>query len=80
MAEPTAVSPHQHFHDRASAHDPAVIKVMSFQRDDPKEWSGQTLLTADLIANAYTVVTEGLERTCDHLRVPHAGDARADTA
>ncbi len=73
-------SPHQHFHDRASAHDPAVIKVMSFQRDDPKEWSGQTLLTADLIANAYTVVTEGLERTCDHLRVPHAGDARADTA
>ena len=68
-------SPHQNFHDRASAHDPAVIRVMSFQRDDLKEWSGQTLLTADLIANAYTVVTEGLERICDHLRVPHAGDA-----
>jgi hypothetical protein len=59
--------PHQHFHDRASVHDPAVIKVMSFHRDDPKNWSGQTLLTADLITDAYTVVTEGLERTRDHL-------------
>src|SRR5690349_5365267 len=59
--------PHQHFHDRASAYDPAVIRVMSFQQDNPKEWSGQTLLTADLIGNAYAVVTEGLERTRDHL-------------
>jgi hypothetical protein len=70
-------SPHQHFHDRASVHDPGVIKVMSFQRDDPQEWSGQTQPTADLIANAYTVVTEGLERACDHLRAAHAKDAHA---
>lgn len=60
--------PRQHFHDRASAHDPAVIKVMSFQSDSPKEWSGQALLTIELIANAYSVVTEALERTRDHLQ------------
>jgi hypothetical protein len=60
--------PHQHFHDRASAHDAAIIKVMSFQRDDPKKWSGQTLLTIELISSAYSVITEALERVRDHLQ------------
>lgn len=60
--------PHQHFHDRASAHDPAVIRVMSFQRDNPKKWNGQTLLTTELITNSYSVVAEALERVRDHLR------------
>lgn len=60
--------PHQHFHDRASACDPTVIKVMSFHSDRPKEWSGQTLLTIELITSAYSVVTEALERTRDHLQ------------
>lgn len=60
--------PHQHFHDRASAHDPAVIKVMSFQSDNPKEWSGQTLLTKGLITSAYSVITEALERTRDQVQ------------
>jgi len=60
--------PRQHFHDRASAHHPAVIRVMSFQRDNPKEWSGQTLVTTELITIAYSVVTEALERIRDHLQ------------
>jgi hypothetical protein len=59
---------HQHFHDRASVHDPAVIRVMSFERDNPEEWSGQTLLTTELITSAYSVVTEALERLRDHLQ------------
>jgi hypothetical protein len=58
---------HQHFHDRATAHDPEIIRVMSFQHDDPKEWNGQTLLTTELIRSAYAVVTEALERIRDHL-------------
>jgi hypothetical protein len=61
--------PHQHFHDRASTHDPAVIKVMSFQSRNPTEWSGQTLLTTELITSAYSVVTGALERTRDHLQL-----------
>jgi hypothetical protein len=67
--------PHQHFHDRASVHDPAVIRVMSFQRDNPKEWSGKTLLTTELITSVYSVVTEALQRIRDHLmsRVPGRG-------
>jgi hypothetical protein len=45
--------PHQHFHDRASAQDPAVIRLMSFQSNSPKEWNGQTLLTIELITNDF---------------------------
>jgi hypothetical protein len=64
-------SAYQHFHDRGSVQDPDVIRVMSFQQDEPEEWTGQTQLTADLIANTYAVVTASLNRVCGHLRTTH---------
>jgi hypothetical protein len=60
--------PCQHFHDRVSVQYPAAIKVMSFERDNPKEWNGQTLLTSELTTSAYSVVNEALERIRDHLQ------------
>ncbi len=78
--------PHQRFHDRASAQDPAVIKLMSFQSNSPKEWNGQTLLTIELITSAYSVVTQELEHTRDHLQaavlpqMPGGRDRRASIA
>ena len=38
-----------HCHDRATAHDKAIIRVMSFSRSDPGRWTGQTLRTEELI-------------------------------
>jgi hypothetical protein len=51
-----------HFHDRSSAHDKAVVRVMSFSRKGPTEWTGQTLLTADLMRDALGVIGELLTR------------------
>ena len=52
-----------HFHDRASAHDKAVIRAMSFSRKDPSVWTGQTLATADLIHDGLGVISELLTRS-----------------
>lgn len=51
-----------HFHDRASAHENAVIRVMSFSRSDPKRWTGQTLPTDELVADGLGVIGEVLQR------------------
>lgn len=51
-----------HFHDRGSAPDNAVIRVMSFSRKDPADWTGQTLITADLMRDGLGVIHEVLNR------------------
>lgn len=51
-----------HFHDRASAHENAVIRVMSFSRTDPERWTGQTLPTDELVTDGLGVIAEVLRR------------------
>jgi len=61
-----------HFHDRSTAHDKAVIRVMSFSRDDPERWTGQALETEALVTDAITVIAELLCRTLDDYRKRHS--------
>lgn len=51
-----------HFHDRSTAHDNAVIRVMSFSRTDPERWAGQTLATDELVTDGIAVIAEVLRR------------------
>ncbi len=52
----------QHFHDRGTVHDPAVIRVMSFEVTDPKNWTGQTILVAELLRDESAAVLTALTR------------------
>jgi len=61
-----------HFHDRATAHDKTVIRVMSFSRADPERWTGQTLQTEVLVTDAITVIAELLRRALDDYRARHS--------
>ncbi|HXJ82818.1 MAG TPA: hypothetical protein VMS64_29540 [Candidatus Methylomirabilis sp.] len=61
-----------HFHDRATAHDKAVIRVMSFSRPDPERWTGQTLATEGLVTDAVGAIAELLRRALDDYRGRHA--------
>jgi hypothetical protein len=54
-----------HFHDRATAHDKDVIRVMSFSRRDPEKWTGQSITTADLVRDGLAVISELLSRALD---------------
>ena len=51
-----------HFHDRGSAHEKAVIRVMSFSRSEPERWTGQTLPTDELVAGGLDVIAEVIRR------------------
>jgi hypothetical protein len=51
-----------HFHDRSTAHDKAVIRVMSFSRSEPERWTGQTLPTDELVTDGLRVIAEVLNR------------------
>jgi hypothetical protein len=53
-----------HFHDRATAHDKSIIRVMSFSRSDPEHWTGQTLRTEELIKDGLRAIKQIL---CDAL-------------
>jgi hypothetical protein len=64
-----------HFHDRSTAHDKAVIRVMSFSRADPDNWTGQTLQTDELIADGLSVIAEVLRRALGGFGNPRAGTA-----
>ncbi len=61
-----------HFHDRSTAHDKAVIRVMSFSRADPERWTGQTLDTEALVTDAINVINELLRRALDDYRGRHS--------
>ena len=50
-----------HFHDRGSAHDKQLMRVMSFSRRDPERWTGQTVSTDDLIRDGLMVIIAALE-------------------
>jgi hypothetical protein len=52
-----------HFHDRGSAHENAVIRVMSFSRTDPERWTGQTLATDELVTDGLGTIAEVLRRS-----------------
>jgi hypothetical protein len=54
-----------HFHDRATAHDKAIIRVMSFSRSDPGHWTGQTLRTEELINDGLHAITQILRDALD---------------
>lgn len=56
-----------HFHDRGSSHEKAVIRVMSFSRDDPEKMTGQTILTDDLMMTGLTVMADLLRKSAENL-------------
>lgn len=51
-----------HFHDRATANENAVIRVMSFSRAEPERWTGQTLPTNELVTDGLDVIAAVLRR------------------
>ena len=63
-----------HFHDRATAHDDSVIRVMSFSRKDPGHWTGQTILTSELIADGLDIMAELLRRSLRSYIAQSPGD------
>jgi hypothetical protein len=50
----------RHFHDRGSVHDPTVIRVMSFEAIHPENWTGRTVVVADLLRDQATAVESAL--------------------
>ncbi len=66
-----------HCHDRASAHDNSVIRVMSFSRKDPSKWTGQTLRTEELIHDGLDVIDELLTRALTAVTRGSGGPCRA---
>lgn len=60
-----------HFHDRSTAHDNAVIRVMSFSRADAERWSGQTLATNELVTDGLAVIAEVLRRSLAEYEARH---------
>ena len=57
----------RHFHDRGSVHDPTMIRVMSFAADDPAEWTGRTVMVADLLRDQAAAVETVLRETLGRL-------------
>jgi hypothetical protein len=57
----------EHFHDRASVHDKAVMKIMSFASGDSDHWTGQTQLTAQIISDGLTIIGDLLRRSIAEL-------------
>lgn len=55
-----------HFHDRQSAQDKDILRVMSFLEDDPEIWTGQSQSTTELMSNGLDVMAEilGQARAC----------------
>ncbi len=62
----------EHFHDRSSAHDHAVIRVMSFASDDGTNWTGQTLSTLELMNDGLRVMRALLLEVLKSLADGHA--------
>ena len=53
----------EHFHDRGSAHDKSVMKIMSFASADSEDWTGQTQLTDQLMDDGLAVIRDLLRRS-----------------
>lgn len=66
--------PWHHFHDRQSVHDKDVIRVMSFERSDPANWTGQTIDVARMISDGLAVITELLRRAVSNDGPPDGGE------
>lgn len=62
-----------HFNDRATAHDKAVIRVMSFSRREPDRWTGQTISTEELMGAGLGVMADLLRTCAGHLADTTAG-------
>jgi hypothetical protein len=59
-----------HFHDRATAHHKAIIRVMSFSRSDPERWTGQTLRTDELIKDGLHAINQILRDALNDFVTP----------
>jgi hypothetical protein len=57
----------EHFHDRGSAHEKSVLKIMSFDSEDPTNWTGQTQQTFRLMNDGLAVIRELLSRILNNL-------------
>ena len=59
-----------HFHDRSTAHESDVIRVMSFLEEDPEIWTGQSQSTMELVSNGLEVMRELLSQARAYLPDP----------
>jgi hypothetical protein len=59
--------PWEHFHDRGTAHEKSVLKVMSFDSHDPTNWTGQTHETIRLMNDALAVIRKLLSQILQRL-------------
>jgi hypothetical protein len=59
--------PWEHFHDRGTAHEKSVLKVMSFDSHDPTNWTGQTRETIRLMNDALVVIRKLLSQILQRL-------------
>ncbi len=57
----------EHFHDRGSAHDKSVLKIMSFDSRDSTNWIGQAHQTIRLMDDGLAVMRDLLTRILSHL-------------
>jgi hypothetical protein len=57
----------EHFHDRGTAHEKSVLKIMSFDSHDPTNWTGQTHETNRLMNDGLAVICELLSQVLQRL-------------
>ncbi len=57
----------RHFHDRGSVHDPAMIRIMSFEAGQPAHWTGRTVVVSDLLIDQAKAVEIALSGVLDEL-------------
>jgi hypothetical protein len=63
----------QHFHDRQTAHDKSVLRIMSFASSGSGDWTGQTQQTQVLIDDGFAVMDGILTLVCTHLTTKLGG-------
>jgi hypothetical protein len=63
----------EHFHDRGSASDKSVMKIMSFASDNTDNWTGQTQSTTDLMDDGLVVIRNALHQIIKKARPSDQG-------
>ncbi len=59
--------PWDHFHDRSTAHEKSIIRVMSFEATDSTNWSGVSMLTVQLMDDGLTTIRDKMLEIVEHL-------------
>lgn len=67
--------PWDHFHDRSTAHEKSIIRVMSFAATDSTNWTGESLSTVQLIEDGLTTIRDKVLEIVEYLASVEGDDS-----